>query len=135
MWQIVFADVPVKGWIIHPYVNYFFNCSNEVPVLPAHCAEVVNSCGMTCDVIMVINGEEAIEMFLEPLSENSCIFINVFFITLHLGTLVSVDHPIHLHDGISIFGVKLHHNKRLHQQEKLTYNQFNLEIQPFYFRK
>ena len=53
MWQIVFGNVPVGGWIIHSYVNCFIDCSSEVMVLPPHYAEVVNSCGITFDVNVI----------------------------------------------------------------------------------
>ena len=44
-------------------------------------------------------------IFLEPLSKYSCRFTKVLFITLNLDTLVPVDHPNLLCDGISISGV------------------------------
>ena len=43
-------------------------------------------------------------MFSEPLSECSCRFTSVFFITLHPGTFVSVDHSTLRCDGISLPG-------------------------------
>ena len=78
MWQMVFACVPVEGWIIHPYVNCFFNCFSEVLVLSPFYTEAVNNCGMTCDVMMVIERGGSLKMFLEHLSKCSCKFTNIF---------------------------------------------------------
>ena len=43
------------GWNINPYENSFFNRSGMVLFLPPHNAEVLNSCGVTHGVIVVIN--------------------------------------------------------------------------------
>ena len=42
MWQMVFANVLIQGWIIDSYVQSLFNCSQEVLILSSHHAEVVN---------------------------------------------------------------------------------------------
>ena len=55
MWWIVFANVLVEGWSIEPYKHCFFDFSSEFLVLPPQNAEVVNSHGMTCDVMVVIH--------------------------------------------------------------------------------
>ena len=33
---LVFADIPVEGWTINPYIISFFYCSGEAQVLPFH---------------------------------------------------------------------------------------------------
>ena len=41
MWQMVFAYVPIYGWIIDPNIQNFFDDSHEVLVLSAHYTEVI----------------------------------------------------------------------------------------------
>ena len=104
MWQMVFINAPVEGWIIYTHENSIFNCKGEVLALHPHYAKVGNSCRVTCDVIIAINRGGSLKMFLKHLSKSSCRLTNVFFITLNPCTLVSVDHPTLLCDGISNFG-------------------------------
>ena len=54
MWQMVFAHISVKGWIIDPYVQSLFYCSHLVQVLPPNNVEVVNGNIVTSDVAVVI---------------------------------------------------------------------------------
>ena len=42
MWQMVFANVSVKGWIIGPYVQGFFYGPQEVLVLSPQYGKIVN---------------------------------------------------------------------------------------------
>ena len=42
MWQMVFVNVSVKGWVIDPYEQNLFNCPGKVLVLPSNYAEVVD---------------------------------------------------------------------------------------------
>ena len=105
MWQMVFANVPVDGWTINPYVDWFFYYSSGVLVLPNY-TETVNSCEITSYVAMLINGGVVLKMFLEPFSQFSCSCTNVLFITLNSGKHVSINHPTLLCDGIFALGRK-----------------------------
>ena len=69
--QMVFANVLVEGWIIHPYVYCFFDSSDQVLVLPPRNAEVVNGGIMTSDGKMVMHWGGGLQMFSEPLSKCS----------------------------------------------------------------
>ena len=53
MRQMVFANIFVEGWIIHPYVYSLFDQPHEVVILSPHHTEVVNCGVMTCDGAMV----------------------------------------------------------------------------------
>ena len=53
---MVFANVSIKGWVIDPYEQSFFNCSGKVLVLPSNYAEVVDISFETWDVTVVMNG-------------------------------------------------------------------------------
>ena len=53
MWQMVFANISVEGWIIDPYVQSLFNCSHKVLVLPPCSVEIVDGNIVTNDVKMV----------------------------------------------------------------------------------
>ena len=68
---MVFAYVSVKGWIIDPYVQSFFDSSHEVLVLSPHNTEILNSDILTSNVVMVKYWGGGLEMFLEPLSNCS----------------------------------------------------------------
>ena len=50
---MVLAYVSVKGWIVDPYVQSFFDSSHEVLVLSPHNTEILNSDIVTSDVVMV----------------------------------------------------------------------------------
>ena len=39
---MVFANIPVQGWIIDPYVNSLFDCSHLVQVLPPNNFKIVD---------------------------------------------------------------------------------------------
>ena len=67
MWQMVFANVSVKGWIIGPYVQGFFYGPQEVLVLSSQYGKIVNSDIMTRDVMMIIYGRWGLEMCFQPL--------------------------------------------------------------------
>ena len=54
MRQMVFANILVEGWIIHPYVYSLFDQPHEVVILSPHHTEVVNCGVMTCDGVMVM---------------------------------------------------------------------------------
>ena len=51
MWQMV---LPMFLFRDGSYEEGFFNWSGKTLFLPPHNAEVFNSCGMTCGVIIVI---------------------------------------------------------------------------------
>ena len=53
VWQMEFAYISVKGWIIDPYIQCFFYGSAEVLVLPTNNVEIFNGDLMTSDVSMV----------------------------------------------------------------------------------
>ena len=72
MWQMVFAYVSIKGWIVDPYVEVFFDGSHEVLVFPPHNAKIIYSNRMTRGVVVVIYMGKSLLMFLEPLSKCSC---------------------------------------------------------------
>ena len=101
---MVFAYVSVKGWIVDPYVQSFFDSSHEVLVLPPQNAEILNSNIVTSDVVMVKYWGRDLLMFLEPLSKSSWELINIFLITLHLVKLISIYDSTSLPDRILIFG-------------------------------
>ena len=84
---MVFAYVFVKGWIIDPYVQCFFDCSTEVLVFPPNYIEIINSDLVTTDVTMVKDWGGCLLMFPEPLCKSSRGFTNVFLITVNPATL------------------------------------------------
>ena len=64
MRQMVFAYVPIKGWIVDPYIYCFFEGSDKVLVLPLHNSKVVKGGAITSDVTMVIYWEGALRCSL-----------------------------------------------------------------------
>ena len=56
---MVFACVPVKGWIVDSCVYCLFDGSDYILVLPPHNTKVVNGGAVTSDVKMVIYWEGA----------------------------------------------------------------------------
>ena len=90
----------VKGWIIDPYVQSFLDSSHEVLVL----SKILNSDIVTSDAVMVKYWEGDLEMFLEPLSKSSRGLSNVFLLTLHPVTFVSIYDSTSFLDRILVFG-------------------------------
>ena len=91
--RMVFANIPVQGWIIDPNVYSLFDCSHLVQVLPPNNFEIVDGNIVTTDVTMVIYGRGGFQMLLEPFPKCSWGFSNVFFITVHPVTVISVYDP------------------------------------------
>ena len=104
MWQMVLAHISVEGWIIDPYVQSLFYCSYLVQVLPPNNFEIVDGNTVTTDVAVVIYRRGGFQMFLEPFSKSSRGLFNIFLITIHPVTMISVDDSTLLLDWISVFG-------------------------------
>ena len=56
MWQMVFANILVEGWIVYPNVYSFFDQPDIVVLLSPHYGEIINSGIMTCDGSVVMYG-------------------------------------------------------------------------------
>ena len=56
MWQVVFANISIEGWINDPYVQSLFYCSHLVQVLPPNNIEIIDGDIVTTDVAVVIYG-------------------------------------------------------------------------------
>ena len=102
MWQMVFANISVEGWIIDPYIQSLFYCSYLVQVLPPNNFEIIDGNTVTTDVTMVIYGRGGFQVFLEPFPKCSLGFSNIFLITVHPVTMISVDDPTLFLDGILV---------------------------------
>ena len=98
-----FAYVSIQGWIVDPYKQCFLYYSFEVLVFPPHYTKIINIDIMTSGVGMVKHWGRCLLMFFEPLSKHPWGFSNVFLITFHPITFISVDDPTLLHDWIFIF--------------------------------
>ena len=101
---MVFAYVFVKGWIIDPYVQCFFDCSTEVLVFPSNYIEIVNSDLVTTDVTMVKYWGGAFWCSLNLSAKVLEDSTNVFLITVNPATLKPVDDPTLSEDWIFIPG-------------------------------
>ena len=55
MWQMVFANVLIEGWIVYPNVYSFFDQPNVVMLLSPHYSEIIKGSIMTCDGIVVMS--------------------------------------------------------------------------------
>ena len=103
MWQMVFAYVLVKGWIIDPDKHWFFNRSGEVLLLPSHYTKIVDVGIVTSDVAMVIDRGGGLLVFLQPLSKCSSCLTNIFFITLQPITFEPVYYATFVGNVVFIF--------------------------------
>ena len=56
MWQMVFANILVEGWIVYPNVYSFFDQPDVVVLLSPHYGEIINGGIMTCDGSVVMYG-------------------------------------------------------------------------------
>ena len=102
---MVFASVPVQGWIINPYKYGFLESSSEVLCLSSNYAEIIYTGVMTCDARMGINWRRIFEESFKSLSKCSCRITNIFLITLYPPiTLVTVYHSTFPCDGVFVLG-------------------------------
>ena len=67
VWQMVFANILVKGWIINSGIQSLFYGSQEVLTFSSHYFKVVNSDIVTCDDRMVMDGGRGLKVFFKPL--------------------------------------------------------------------
>ena len=56
MWQLVFANISIKGWVIDSNQHSLSDCSGHALVIPTHIAEIFKGHFMTRVLMMVING-------------------------------------------------------------------------------
>ena len=54
VWQMVFAYISIKGWIIDPYIQGLFDGPHEVLVISPQYGKIVNTDRMTRGVNMVM---------------------------------------------------------------------------------
>ena len=54
MWQLVFANIPIEGWVIGSDQHSFFDGSGHALVFPVHFAEIVQGHFVTCGVTVVM---------------------------------------------------------------------------------
>ena len=104
IWQLVFAYISIKGWIIHSDEDGFIDGSCQIMIFSVHNAEFVDRYIMTSGVMMVMDMWWDFCVFFLFFIKCSAWLLNVFLFTFHSATLVSVYHPIFLLDGISILG-------------------------------
>ena len=71
MWQMVFANISIQGWIVDPDVKSLFYCPLEVLFLPSHNVEIFNTYAVTSGVKMVKYGGGGLLVFLKPLTKGS----------------------------------------------------------------
>ena len=57
---------------------------------------------MTSGVVVVMDGWGGPHVFSQPFSKSSAWFPNIFFFTVYPATLISVDHPTFLEDGVFV---------------------------------
>ena len=71
MWQMVFANVLIEGWIVYPNVYSFFDQPNVVMLLSPHYGEIIKGSIMTCDGIVVMYGGGVFQMLFKPFTKGS----------------------------------------------------------------
>ena len=99
MWQMVFANISIQGWIVDPDVKSLFYCPLEVLFLPSNNVEIFNTYAVTSGVKMVKYGGGAFwcSLNLSPeVLEDSLIYSSSH------STLITVDDPTFLHHRIYV---------------------------------
>ena len=71
MWQMVFANVLIEGWIVYPNVYSFFDQPNVIMLLSPHYSEIIKGSIMTCDGIVVMYGGGVFQMLFKPFTKGS----------------------------------------------------------------
>ena len=102
--QLEFDNVPVKGWIIDPDVNGLIYAPSSVVCLSTYYGEIVHTDVMPRGVTVFKDEGRGPEIFFQPFHKDPFGLPYVFFLTIHLVTLVPVDYPIFLNDIIHVPG-------------------------------
>ena len=105
MWQLVLANISLKGWVIDSNQHSLSDYSSHALVIPAHNAEIIWGHFMTTGLKMVIDGWWWPQVFPESFSKCSAWLPYVFILTVHPTTLVPVYHPTFLQYVIFVFWV------------------------------
>ena len=103
MWQLVLANISVRGWAIDSNQHSLSDCSSHALVIPAHNAEIVQGHFMTSGLKVVIDGWWWPQVFPESFSKCSAWLPCVFILTIHPTALVPVYHPTLLQYVIFVF--------------------------------
>ena len=56
MWQVLFANISIQGWIVDPDVKSLLYCPLEILFLPSHNVEISNTYAVTIGVKMIKYG-------------------------------------------------------------------------------
>ena len=81
MWQMVLANILVKGWIINPYVYWFLYSSSDVLVLPPTILKLSTVVVWPVVVLWSYICQWNFKVFFEFFPKCSWGFSNIFFIT------------------------------------------------------
>ena len=93
IWQLIFAYISDKGWVINSDEDGFFDGSCQIMIFSVHYAKVVDGYIMTSVIMMVMDEQRGFHVFFISFSKCSARLPNVFIFTVHSTTLVSVYHP------------------------------------------
>ena len=108
MGQLVLAEVPVERWVIDSYEYGLLydpgNCTDSPAQSPAYNGKNVHIDVMPCRMTMLVNGGVGPKVFLKPVPKGPSLFPNVSLIAACLCTLMLVDYPTPLHDGVLVLG-------------------------------
>ena len=92
MWQLVFANISIKGWVINSNQHGFSDGHSHVLVFPAHYAEILQRNFMASDVEVVMYRWWSSHVFSEPFSKCSAWLLYMFIFTVYPTTVTSVNH-------------------------------------------
>ena len=63
MGHLAFLQVPVKGWVIYVDEYGLLDGPDDAMCLPVHNGETVHIDWVSCDLAVMVNGEQGSEMF------------------------------------------------------------------------
>ena len=105
MWQLVLANISIKGWVIDSNQHGFPDGPGHALVLPAHYAEIVQGYFMASDGEVVMYRWWSSHVFSEFITKCSAWLLYIFIFTVYPSTLVSINHSTFLQYVISVLGV------------------------------
>ena len=82
MWEVVFPNVPVQGWVVDPDEHGFFDGSCHIVIFSAQDLKIVHGCSMATGSLMMEDWGRCLHVFFDSLSQGSPRLSHIFFITV-----------------------------------------------------
>ena len=101
MWEVVFPNIRIEGWVVYPYVHSFADGPGQAFFFSANNFKVLHRCFMAASTLKYKYWGWGLQMFFESFTKGSSWLSYVFFIKVKFPTTVAVNDTVLI--GHSIF--------------------------------